>query len=577
MTHDVSAISSSPSFVRQEIVAAPNDWAIWKGSSNVSTIMTHDGHSIQVPNAKNISQCKIGDPSIESVSYISTGKALNATVWLNSNFEEPPLKDTLDLYPKQLEIKVSNLTKIFSHMTVDKYATIKIADELLNPSKNVTIDEQPNPTTIAGNSAYKVVYSARNSEGIDLKNMTLWTIKNSKVYNITYSALQANYSDYLPVIQNIINSFQFEDSADSSKSAKQLVHSNGNITQFRGLGINLNYPIGWKKQEEKTVDNISRGIILRSPFQDEGLRTPSWHDITFTMAIAIGSVQHPAVTDYRVILSRNLINNTGGWEWTSRVVEVSAYDKERVLEEGNNYRVLPQQDKPYILFSFDLGKINFPQQYNAVFYITDSFVKEHRFCRLVDITNWVSIPPPEFVMSTTPNSIVLRPGGEKDSELTIKGNTNLPSEAFLTDSNKNNNSENRDVSLSLSPNKVYIPPSSVGTSTLHVNVSANAKPTSYTFPIVANISLPNTITNRGGEIFSNSKSESLSQRSNLTLTVLPPYTAGELLSSFVNTWITPITGLWTFLAGVGAVIAPLAISIYRKRTKKLNETKKSAV
>jgi hypothetical protein len=34
---------------------------------------------------------------------------------------------------------------------------------------------------------------------------------------------------------------------------------------------------------------------------------------------------------------------------------------------------------------------------------------------------------------------------------------------------------------------------------------------------------------------------------------------------FVNTWITPITGVWTFLAGVGAVIAPLIISIYRKR------------
>jgi hypothetical protein len=46
-------------------------------------------------------------------------------------------------------------------------------------------------------------------------------------------------------------------------------------------------------------------------------------------------------------------------------------------------------------------------------------------------------------MSITPsNSIVLRPGEEKDIELTIKGNTNLASEAYLTDSNNNSNKNN---------------------------------------------------------------------------------------------------------------------------------------
>jgi hypothetical protein len=117
----------SPSFVRQEIVAAPNDWMLWKGSSNTSVITTHDGHSIQVDNAKNISECKIGNkfvsPSIGSVSYISNGTILNATVWLNSNFQEAPLKDTIDIYPKQ------NLPKTSSPLTLEKYAAFKF-DEL---------------------------------------------------------------------------------------------------------------------------------------------------------------------------------------------------------------------------------------------------------------------------------------------------------------------------------------------------------------------------------------------------------------------------------------------------------------
>ena len=51
----------SPSFVRQEIVAAPKDWKLWNGSSSFSTIETHDGHSVQIPNAKNLSECTNGD------------------------------------------------------------------------------------------------------------------------------------------------------------------------------------------------------------------------------------------------------------------------------------------------------------------------------------------------------------------------------------------------------------------------------------------------------------------------------------------------------------------------------------
>jgi hypothetical protein len=56
-----SSASSSPSFVRQEIIDAADDWQFWKGSSNISTIRGHDGHSIQIENANNITQCKIGD------------------------------------------------------------------------------------------------------------------------------------------------------------------------------------------------------------------------------------------------------------------------------------------------------------------------------------------------------------------------------------------------------------------------------------------------------------------------------------------------------------------------------------
>lgn len=154
-------------------------------------------------------------------------------------------------------------------------------------------------------------------------------------------------------------------------------------------------------------------------------------------------------------------------------------------------------------------------------------------------------------------------GGEKDVELVIKGNTNLPSEVFLNATNNYKPS----IALNIITNKMFIAPSGAATSTLHVKVLKTTNTTSYTFPISANISFPTLIKNRFGESFNNSKSVSLLQVSNLTLTALPQYTIQEQLNNFVNAWITPIGGIWTFIAGVGTVITPLIIHIYRKKRK----------
>jgi len=50
----------------------------------------------------------------------------------------------------------------------------------------------------------------------------------------------------------------------------------------------------------------------------------SWHEVTFGMAMAIDTIQHPGVTDYRVSYDRT--NNKGIWTWTRQLDEVSAND-----------------------------------------------------------------------------------------------------------------------------------------------------------------------------------------------------------------------------------------------------------
>jgi hypothetical protein len=550
----------SPSFVRQEIIDSSGDWIFWKGSSsspsNKTQLNTHEGNIVEVEKADNPSECEIGKdgnyippPDIQSVSYISDGKKLNATVWLTSPFEEPPLNDTIDIFQEEIKIMISP-----TNGTLREYTDVNLA-RLLDPFET---EIQENATTLSGNQAYSVVYNDRIGNN-EVKVMQTWTVIGNKAYDIVYTALPTKFEEYLPKIQELIDTFEIE-SPTANSSVKGQSKMIGNSLKYESSGININYPLDWVKEETKNNDVTT--IIFRSPFEDTELERPSWHEITFTMAIDIDSV-HDAGTDYRVIYSR-IPDNMWTGNWARQVREISAYDKTRILEEYNHTYFYDKRDPSHILFSFDLDDANSPKQYKAVFYVTDYFVKDHVFCTLTDTTNWVIIPPPDFSMSSEPSSVLLRPGEEKNLKLEIKGNTDLESEAAVIP----RNSYTDEIQVSVSPNKTSVSPSASGSSTLHLKVLDGAEAKPYTFPVIANISFPTSITNRGGETFSNNRSVSIVESSNLTLTVLPPYTTQEHLTNFTNAWITPVSGIWTFLAGVGAVVAPVIIALYRKKRKR---------
>jgi hypothetical protein len=548
----------SPSFVRQEIIDSSGDWIFWKGSSqsNRTQLKTHDGNIVEVGKADNPSECEFGKngnyiptPDIQSVSYISDGKKLNATVWLNFPFVEPPLNDTIDIFQEEIKIIISPTNR-----TLREYTDLNLA-RLLDPSFGI---EQQNATTLSGNQAYRVVYNDKIGEN-DVKVMQTWTVKGNNAYDIVYTALPMKYEEYLSKIERLIDTFEIE-SPTTNSSVKDQSNMTGDSLKYESSGIKISYPFDWVKNETK--NNGVTTIVFRSPFEDTDLDTPPWREITFTMAIDIDSV-HDAGTDYRVIYSR-IPDNLWTGNWTRQVREISAYDKTSLLEENNHTSFYDKRDPSHILFSFDLDDANSPKQYKAVFYATDYFVKDHLFCTLTDTTNWVIIPPPDFSMSVEPSSVLLRPGEEKNVKLEIKGNTDLESEAVITPQN----SYTDDIKVSVSPNKTSISPSASGSSTLHIMALEGAEAKPYTFPVTANISFPTSITNRGGETFSNNRSVSIMESSNLTLTVLPPYTTQEQLSNFTNAWITPVSGIWTFLAGVGVVVGPLILALYRRKRRR---------
>ena len=198
------SFANSPSFVRQEIIDAPYDWFFWRGSSNESSqVYSHDGNLVEVGKAKDMPECKTGkefvSPDIRSVSYISNGKTLNATVWLTSPFEEPPVNDTLDTFQEEFRIEIAK-----TNLTLDEYADLNIG-RISDPLLGVNIVK--NSTIVAGNPAYKVEYNITQGHN-QLKVMEIWTITGDESYDFTYYASQDKYLDQLSTVQKMLDSVE---------------------------------------------------------------------------------------------------------------------------------------------------------------------------------------------------------------------------------------------------------------------------------------------------------------------------------------------------------------------------------
>ena len=145
-----------------------------------------------------------------------------------------------------------------------------------------------------------------------------------------------------------------------------------------------------------------------------------------------------------------------------------------------------------------------------------------------------------------------------------KSDTKFNSELFL-DSN-----EPKGLQLNFIPNQTAIPALSLVTSQLQIKASENVTVRPYTLPIFANLSFPTEVQMPGsdGEIMNNSVSANILENSNLTITVLEPLSVSEHLNNLYLAWVSPISGIWTFLAGVGAVVAPFIIRWYNRKGNK---------
>jgi len=122
-------------------------------------------------------------------------------------FRSPP-ENSSDTKLENLLIQVGNLPSQNIPLNEIASANINALNQSLIDFELIEL----NATTLSGNNpAHKVVYT--NREGKDeRKTMQVLSIKEDKVYLITYTAEASRYDRYLPTIQKMIDSFRTGDS-----------------------------------------------------------------------------------------------------------------------------------------------------------------------------------------------------------------------------------------------------------------------------------------------------------------------------------------------------------------------------
>lgn len=130
-------------------------------------------------------------------------KLENSNIITNEIVEFSPQSSNSNV-PEKLVITGENLSDPLSLAEYTKLSK----QEIVQQNNNVKILSETD-STLAGKRAYKVVYTL-SDQGNELKRMETWTLKNFKVYSITYEAQAGKYDQSLPTAEKMINTFQLD-------------------------------------------------------------------------------------------------------------------------------------------------------------------------------------------------------------------------------------------------------------------------------------------------------------------------------------------------------------------------------
>jgi hypothetical protein len=120
---------------------------------------------------------------------------------ISLRFNSPPENDT-DSFRENVIFEIKSIP---NNTALSNYTSAALASYLESFSDFELIDLSSTNLTNTAIPAYKLAAS-RTQDGLDF--IQIFAIKEDKVYTISYSSEKTRYSTYLPIIEEMINSFQ---------------------------------------------------------------------------------------------------------------------------------------------------------------------------------------------------------------------------------------------------------------------------------------------------------------------------------------------------------------------------------
>ena len=292
---------------------------------------------------------------------------------------------------------------------------------------------------------------------------------------------------------------------------------------------------------------------------------------SFEMLMDVSSV-YDAGQDYLIKLEWNKINKT--WDKTVQAVSPSTgnnkiidFGEFRIIEKQNYHTGdIFEKGKNYVDLSVTLDSISSPDQYSLIFIVSNSYyTKNGYFCKIVDISDQVQVPPPDVLISLSQNSISLFPGDEKQLEIIMESSTKLNSYASLSTSKING------IESKFTPNETSIYSSGLAKSTLYIKALNNAEPRLFTLPIYSIITFPTALKNQlSNEIANNTLSANIFKYSNLTVEILKPLTFTDQFSKIWNDVGIAFSGFISLIITIIGALSTLTIYLLKKKSRTQN-------
>ncbi len=122
-----------------------------------------------------------------------------------------PMENPTEQFLENLNVVIEPLPTDKSSISLEDYNVAGV-EQLKKMFPGITVASKEE-STLAGNPAIKSVYSyvtAAHGAPLHLKLEQVVTMKDSKIYILTYTATEENYDKYLPLVQEMVNSFGVE-------------------------------------------------------------------------------------------------------------------------------------------------------------------------------------------------------------------------------------------------------------------------------------------------------------------------------------------------------------------------------